>query len=176
MSIILQTERLLLRPPQAADISRIVPLLGDFEVSRNLARTPHPYTEDDGCAFVVRAADLRERGVRYVFVVLRKCDAVLVGACGVENREPHEFGYWLGRAYWGQGLATEAARAVVAFAFDTLKLERLEAGWFCDNPASGRVLQKLGCTEDGGGERSCLSRGHAVFCHKVVLTRTAFRR
>lgn len=176
MSIILQTERLLLRPPQAADIRSIVPLLGDFEVSRNLSRAPHPYTEDDACAFVVRATDLRERGARYVFAILRKCDAVFIGTCGVDGVPPYEFGYWLGRPYWRQGLATEAVRAVIAFAFDRLKLERLEAGWFCDNPASGRVLEKIGCVADGGAARSCLSRGHAVFCHKVVLTSATFRR
>ena len=56
MSVLLETERLLLRPPRAADISHFVPLLGDFDVSKNLSRVPHPYTEDDGCAFITWAA------------------------------------------------------------------------------------------------------------------------
>jgi len=54
MSILLETERLLLRPPKAADISQFVPLLNDFEVAKNLSRVPYPYTEDDACAFIVR--------------------------------------------------------------------------------------------------------------------------
>lgn len=62
LSIILQTERLLLRPLVAADISRFVPLLNDFDVSKNLAAAPYPYTEDDGYAFVVKASNSRAVG------------------------------------------------------------------------------------------------------------------
>ena len=67
MSVILETGRLLLRPPRAADISHFVPLLKDFDVAKNLSKVPHPYTEDDACAFLVSAAHgwrSREEGGR----------------------------------------------------------------------------------------------------------------
>ena len=74
----------------------------------------------------------------------------------------------------GPGGPPRKLQAVVAFAFDALGAEKLSAGWFHDNPASGRVLEKLGCVPDGNDERSCLSRGTNVFCHKVVLKRADY--
>lgn len=174
MSIVLQTERLLLRPPQAADIGRLVLLLADADIAKNLARVPHPYTEDDGCAFIVAQADGRARGNDFVFAILRKTDGALVGVCGVHPPRNFELGYWIGKPYWSQGFATEAVRAVASFAFRSLDAASLEASWMHDNPASGRVLEKLGCVPNGDGFHESLSRGHAVFCHKVVLTRAAF--
>jgi RimJ/RimL family protein N-acetyltransferase len=176
MSRILETERLLLRPPQAADISHFMPLLADFDVAKNLSRVPHPYTEDDACAFVVQAAWGWSTGEDLAFAILRKRPDAYIGICGVHPARNWEFGYWLGKPYWGQGYATEAVRRLAAFAFDVLGAECLAASWFHDNPASGRVLEKLGCVPDGGEERSCLSRGGKVFCHKVVLKRAVFER
>ena len=176
LSIILQTERLLLRPPVAADISRFVPLLNDFEISKNLSRAPHPYTEDDGCAWVVRTAGERVRGESYPFVVMDKNEDKLLGMCAVHPHLDFMLGYWIGKPHWGQGYATEAVRRVVEFAFDELGSNELTASWMHDNPASGRVLEKMGCRPSGTEERDCLSRGTKVFCHKVVLTRAAFER
>ena len=175
---ILETDRLLLRPPGAGDIRHFVVLLGDYEVSKNLGTVPHPYTEDDGCAFVVKARDNRAVGSGYGFVVLRKSDGALIGACGVHNRQDgnvFQFGYWLGRAFWGQGYATEAAARIVAFGFEQLHAERLMAWWMEDNSASGRVLEKLGCRNEGTTTRHSLSRGCAVICHKMALTKADFQ-
>ena len=176
LSIILQTERLLLRPPVAADISRIVPLISDFEVSKNLARVPHPYSENDGCAWVVRTAGERTRGESFPFIVMEKTQDKLIGICGVQPQLDFMLGYWFGKLYWDRGYATEAARRVAKFAFDELSTNRLTASWMDDNPASGHVLEKIGCKPDGTEEQDCLSRGSTVFCHKVVLTRADFMR
>ena len=135
---------------------------------------PHPYTEDDGCAWIVRTTDARERGEDYPFVILRKSDGAHLGGCGVHPARNAEFGYWLGRPFWGQGYATEAACRLLRFAFGELDTDVLRASWFHDNPASGRVLEKLGCSADGDEHLDCLSRGTKVFCHKVMLTRAAF--
>src|SRR5256885_367072 len=72
MSVILETGRLLLRPPRAADISHFVPLLKDFDLAKNLSSVPHPYTEDDACAFVVKAAYGWTSGEDLAFGILRK--------------------------------------------------------------------------------------------------------
>ncbi|MEE8439996.1 MAG: GNAT family N-acetyltransferase, partial [Micropepsaceae bacterium] len=157
LSIILQTERLLLRPPVAADISCFVPLLNDFEISKNLSRAPHPYTEDDGCAWVVRTAGERVRGDSYPFVVMDKNEDKLLGMCAVHPHLDFMLGYWIGKPHWGQGYATEAVRRVAEFAFDELGCNELTANWMHDNPASGRVLEKIGCRPNGTEERDCLS-------------------
>ena len=176
MTRILETERLLLRPPRAADIGHFLPLLGEYDVAKNLSRVPHPYTEDNACAFITYAANAWASGRDFMFAVLRKAPCAYIGTCGVHPEPNWEFGYWFGKPYWGQGYASEAAGRLVAFAFEELGAERLTAGWFHDNPASGRVLEKLGSVVDGSEERACLSRGAAVFCHKVVLTRDAYAR
>lgn len=83
-------------------------------------------------------------------------------------------GYWIGKPYWGHGYASEAAHRVIRFAFDELDAKLLTAGWFFDNPASGRILEKLGFKPSGSEEMECLSRGEPVFCHKVELNRADF--
>lgn len=171
----LETKRLLLRVPAPFDVAEIVALLGDYDVAKNLSRVPHPYRETDARGWIEAMAEARFQGTEYAFAITRKEDDAYLGSIGLHKREDaFEFGYWLGKPFWKQGYATEAARRLVAFAFMELGLERLIAGYFHDNPASGHVLEKLGCVPDGMDQRDCLSRGHAVYCHKVVLTRDNF--
>jgi RimJ/RimL family protein N-acetyltransferase len=173
MSVLLETGRLLLRPPEAADISRFMPLINEFAVAKNLSSVPHPYTEDDACAFIVRMNHGLAARTDYTFAVLLK-PGVLIGMCGVHPKGGWELGYWFGRPFWGNGYATEAGGRVVAFAFDDLSADKLNAGWFHDNPASGRVLEKLGFRRVGQHERSCIARGCAVACHLVELDRATY--
>ena len=176
MSILLETERLLLRPPRAADISHFISLLGNYEVAKNLSRVPHPYTEDDGCAFIVTAAHGWRTKEDLPFAILRKEPAAYVGVCGLHPARNWEFGYWLGKPFWGFGYATEGAHRLVRHAFAALGLETVHAGWFYDNPASGRVLAKLGARHNGSAMRDCRARGRAVLCHDMLLTRADFLR
>lgn len=60
-----------------------------------------------------------------------------------------ELGYWIGKPYWGRGYCTEAARAIVRYGFDDLHLHRIHSSHFASNPASGRVMQKIGMTREG---------------------------
>ncbi len=179
MACHLETERLLLRPPEAEDVRSIVNLVGDYDVAKNLSRVPHPYSEDDARGWVTRAnGEARAKGTDFPFAITRKDDGAYIGSCGLHLGEGgfFELGYWLGKPYWKMGYATEAARKVAGFAFHTLKAERLVAGWFHDNPASGHVLEKVGFVADGADQRDCLARGHAVYCNKVVLERENFGR
>ena len=174
----LATERLLLRPQGEGDIPSLVSLLNDYEVAKNLARVPHPYTEDDAKGFLARGAEDRAKGVAYPFALIVKAEDALIGGCGLRLQDDgiFEIGYWLGRPYWGRGYASEGARRVAAFAFRELKAATLSAGWFHDNPASGRVLEKLGAVPAGVDHRESVARGHAVYCYKVVLDRENFGR
>jgi len=172
---ILETERLLLRPPGRRDIPALVPLANDYDVAKNLSTLPHPYTANHGEEFVARVEEQRTKGTDFNFAITRKSDEAYMGGCGVHLKEgKFEFGYWLGKPFWRQGYATEAATRLVEFAFDALQTESVWAGWFFDNPASGRVLAKLGCKPNGMARRACLARGIEVECNLVTLTRGDF--
>jgi RimJ/RimL family protein N-acetyltransferase len=172
---ILETERLLLRPPERRDISALVPLANDYDVAKNLSTLPHPYTVAHGEEFVARVEAQRATGTDFNFAITRKADRAYMGGCGVHVKQgKFEFGYWLGKPFWKQGYATEAARRLVEFAFDELQTESVWAGWYFDNPASGHVLEKLGCIPDGEQKRACMARGMEVGCNIVTLSREAF--
>lgn len=171
----LETERLILRPPEARDVPHFVPLIADWDVAKNLSSVPHPYSEDAAFAFVERAAKKRARGEDYAFAVLAHDDATYIGAAGVHPDRDWEFGYWIGKPYWGRGYATEASRRLLSFAFEDLAADYVSAGWFHDNPASGRVLEKLGFVPCGTEQRECLARNESVPCHRARMTRERWR-
>jgi ribosomal-protein-alanine N-acetyltransferase len=171
----LESERLLLRPPEPRDVPAIVTWIGDWDVAKNLSKCPHPYTEEHAQEFLLRAAEGRAKGTDFGFAITRKSDGCYLGQIGLHLKDgTFEVGYWLGKPFWFQGFASEAARRVVAFAFRDLRAETVWAGWFHDNPRSGHVLEKLGCRPNGQEPRACLARGHEVLCNLVVLSRADF--
>ena len=177
MCVKLETARLKLRPPELKDMQAILPLIGDYDVAKNLANAPHPYEAQHWADFIARTTEGRARGTGFAFLIVRKTDCVPMGMCGVHLKDSgFELGYWLGKPYWGEGFATEAARRVCAFALFELKSEWLSAGWFADNPASGRVLEKLGFAAAGTDLRDSKARGKAVACHTMRLDRENFGR
>ena len=177
----LRTERLTLRPMCADDIPAFVPLLDDFEVVKNLTHIPHPYTEADGREFIALTEKKRSAGLSLNYAVLVGgerfigfCTANIEDDSGRRHPGSRELGYWYGRPFWGNGYATEAAHAVVEHAFEALGASALTSGVYVDNPASARVLQKLGFWKTGTAERNCVSRGAIVIANEVLLTREAF--
>ena len=138
-----RTERLLLRPGWAEDAPAIAAAIADEMIVRNLATAPWPYELRDAEAFLAQARDPALPS----FLIFERTDGApnLVGSCGLGRRPSGavELGYWIGRSYWGRGYATEAATALIDIA-RTLGFTRLEGSHFLDNPASGRVLEKLG--------------------------------
>jgi len=152
LSIPLQTERLTLRPYAPSDIPALLPLIGAREVAATTLRIPHPYAESDARDFisVIQEELASGTGLRLA-IVLRESDT-LCGGVGLRIETDHhraELGYWIGVPYWGNGYATEAARAVVKYGFETLGLHRIFASHFANNPASARVLQKVGMRHEG---------------------------
>lgn len=148
MSIILQTERLRLRSYSETDVAELVPLIGTREVAATTLRIPHPYTEQDARAFIAGALDA---GKIWLAITLRS-DGRQIGGIGLRVDEQHqhaEVGYWLGVHYWGKGYATEAAREMVRYGFEDLKMHRIFASHFGHNPASGKILRKLGMKHEG---------------------------
>jgi len=139
-----RTDRLLLRPGWVEDAPALFAAIRDEAVVRNLATAPWPYTPEHARAFLAT-----ERGPdNPVMLVFRRTSGVpeLIGTIGLARRasDDVELGYWIARPHWNRGYATEAGGAVVRMARESLRLPRLVAGHFLDNPASGRVLEKLG--------------------------------
>ena len=142
-----RTPRLLLRPGWKEDAPALAAAIGDFAVIEKLARVPWPYSIDDAEAFLGT-----EQGPLPNLLIFARTHGAprLVGGIGLDQRDAGvELGYWIARPYWGLGFATEAGRAVVEMADRGLRLPRLLAGHFIDNPASARVLQKLGFEPTG---------------------------
>ena len=138
-----RTPRLLLRPGFPEDASELASAIADKAIVRNLAVVPWPYRIRDAEAFLASPRD----PVLPSFLVFERTDCAprLVGSCGLGRRPSGaiELGYWIARPHWGRGFATEAGKALVDIA-KTLGLSSVEGSHFLDNPASGRVLEKLG--------------------------------
>ncbi len=145
------TERLLLRPGWPEDAEAIFAGIGEHAVVCNLARAPWPYTLKHAEEFLSRPAP--DALPRFVITMPGNHGSDLVGMVGLDRHEDDgagvvELGYWIARSHWGQGIATEAVRGVLEIA-RSIGIERIEAGHFTDNPASGRVLRKAGFRPTG---------------------------
>jgi RimJ/RimL family protein N-acetyltransferase len=163
----LESARLLLRRPDARDIGPIMTIVGDWEVVRRLARVPHPYCETDAHFFLDTVVPNE-----WVWAITMGGSRQLVGMVGLTpeaDPDTAELGYYVARDHWGNGVATEAAGLVIQYGIHFLGLRRIRSGHFVDNPASGRVLSKLGFVETGRSERTCLAIGSTLPSVEVHL-------
>ena len=158
-----RTERLMLRPVWPEDWETILWGISDERVVRNLARAPWPYSARDAREFAARGQD--PRCPNFLLTLPNDKGARLIGCAGLGVTDTGvELGYWIAPRHWGHGFATEGGRGVLEVA-RLLGHRRVEAGHFLDNPASGRVLGKLGFRPTGSvAPRKCLARGHDVPC------------
>ena len=163
-----RTERLLLRPGWIEDAPALTEAFARENVVLNLARAPWPYAIGDAKAYLGRD---RKAGEADLMIFQRTRGAPrLIGGIGIADRDGDlELGYWIVPSHWGLGFATEAGHAVVAMARDTLRIRRLVSGHFSDNPASGRVLEKLGFVATGSELRPSAARGCDVPCVTLAL-------
>jgi [ribosomal protein S5]-alanine N-acetyltransferase len=149
----LTTARLVLRPFTLSDGSDVERLAGEWEIADTTLHIPHPYPEGGGAAWIETHGATWAIGAGLTLAVTsREAPAALVGAVSLTIAREHargELGYWIARSAWGQGYATEAARAVAAFGFARLELHRIQSRHFTRNAASGRVMQKLGMLFEG---------------------------
>lgn len=167
----IDTARLRLRPMAEADIDDVVAGIGDYAVSSMLARVPYPYRRSDALAFLEAAALSGDKDLTLVVTLGGRA----IGGVGISGiRTEREFGYWLGRAHWGNGFATEAAMAFLAHLFGSLDLGIVRSGVFVDNPQSLRVQEKLGFEPVGTRFVHCLARGAKVAHTDTILTRERF--
>jgi RimJ/RimL family protein N-acetyltransferase len=148
----LKTERLLLRPFTRADAPEVQRLAGDRDIAATTANIPHPYQDGIAEEWISTHQENFDRGQSLSLAIVRRSDHALLGAIGLGLKREYdraEMGYWIGKPYWGNGYATEAARAVLGYGFAVLGLNRIFAEHFSRNPASGRVMEKIGMRHEG---------------------------
>jgi len=147
------TDRLVLRPLVESDGPRVRELAGDEAIARNTLDIPHPYPEGVAEQWIAGQPALFRQGKEIVFAITLRESGELVGAIGLSSISPRhsrsDIGWWVGRDYWNRGYCTEAARALLDYAFGTLGLNRVYSSHYARNPASGRVMQKLGMKPEG---------------------------
>lgn len=172
-----RTKRLTLAPLARQYARALHPLQSDWEVVRMLASVPWPLALSDIEAFAAKQQTAPRESDN--FVMLSK--GAPIGVCGVKipgsgdpPRKMPRLGYWVGRPHWGMGFATEALAALIERAFRVFPHDTVGAGVFHDNPASRRVLEKLGFAENARYETSCLSRGAPVLTIDMHLARGDF--
>src|ERR1700722_20852137 len=144
---VLETERLCLRAPRLEDAKQVAALINDRRIAENTFRIPHPYAVADAREWIGATG---KAGGEKCFVATIAGE--IIGGCGFHCRDGvPEIGYWLGVPFWGNGYATEMARALIDHAFGDRGHEVLLAGARISNPASRRVLEKCGFQWTGGG-------------------------
>ena len=165
-----RTKRLTLRPGWPEDAPMLTQAIAHEEVAFKLSRLPWPYTEAHAAEWLSRPKGPTE--VTLLILAHEEATPRLVGGIGlhpVEDGDGVELGYWLTPSAWGRGYATEAGHAVLGMARHALGLPRLVGRHFIDNPASGKVLKKLGFRPAGRGRMPCLARGRDVACATLAL-------
>ena len=153
--MMLETKRLILRPPKESDWADLVEGAKDLEVSRNLQMIPHPYSKKDAMSFIRRNlehSNARKNGV-YNFFIELKSDGKVIGVTSVDlskgDKNVGKTGSWINKKYWRKGYMLEAKVAVLDFAFTKLKLRKIETAAFTENTASNKMSRKLGFKQEG---------------------------
>lgn len=161
---VLETERLVLRPFSFADARDVQRLAGDKEISRFNPVIPHPY--EDGVAEAWIAAQEEDFGLKksMTLAITLKASGSLAGVVSLLNMSPGqsraELGYWVGKEYWNNGFASEAARSMMEYGFQILKLHRIFAGCLRGNKPSARVMEKIGMVYEGCRREHECREGH----------------
>ncbi len=157
---VLETPRLIMRPPHREDIEDLAFIGNNREIAEMTSRMPHPYSKDDALAFIESFESGRYEGC--IYAITQTDSGRLIGMGAVENRKRFgglEIGYWLGKPYWGRGFATEAASALVDLAFRVTETDCVYAACRTNNPASRAVLRKQGFNFVGLDEMNSLAAG-----------------
>jgi RimJ/RimL family protein N-acetyltransferase len=178
----IETHRLYLRPFVMEDAPRVMHLAGSWDVADTTQAIPHPYVLEDAKRWLHPQARDHEEGYLSIWAVVLKSQKVIIGAISLEpNPMCHwvELGYWFGKDYWNQGFCTEASRALLKHAFNTLNMNRVQACHLTRNVASGKVMQKIGMCYEGTRREAILKWNifEDVDCYSILKREyTAFHQ
>lgn len=148
----IETNRLTLRLFQDCDAQRVAELCNNYNIFKNTLYLPYPYTIKDASSWINHHQKHFREDKIYELAITDMVSGKLYGAIALSNHHHFNHGelaYWIGEEYWGRGYATEAARAVIQFAFHEKQYQKVFARCFSSNPASGKVLEKIGMKNEG---------------------------
>jgi RimJ/RimL family protein N-acetyltransferase len=169
---VLETERLQLRPFEPSDAPALGEICSAREIAARTLTIPHPYKLEHAEQYIASIANETE------FAITLRADGTLVGSIALEvetDQHRAELGYIVGVPYWGRGYATEAGRAMLAHGFGGLGLNRVYAFCFTRNPASRRVLEKLGLSHEGTRRRHTLKWGEYLDSEAFAILASEWR-
>jgi RimJ/RimL family protein N-acetyltransferase len=161
----------MLRSPELADAQRISDLIGSWDVAHWLVRVPYPYRCEHATSWIERSNAERAAGAGFPFIIIDRASNRLVGSVDLSLEDGPSvgtLGYWLGTDFWGQGYGTEAARAVIDFAFGTLGLKEINASALPENERSIRVLEKAGLSYVDRRVENTIERGRVETAYFAV--------
>ena len=146
------TDRLLLRLFQPSDADAVAGLCNNYNIYNNTLYLPYPYAASDALSWIAHHLENFESDKSYEFAITDKANGAIYGAIALSSNRTFQHGemaYWIGEEFWGRGIATEAAEAILHFAFGEKHYHKVFARYFASNPASGKVMQKLGMIREG---------------------------
>lgn len=159
----LATERLFLRPFNMADASTVQRHAGMKILSDMTEAIPYPYLDGMAEEWIATHATAWKAKTSVTYAVCEDLDGGVVGCIGLQISKQHNrasLGYWFGVDFWGKGYCTEAASAVLNFAFTSLELNRIDAIHLSHNLASGAVMKKMGMLHEGTHRQYVIKNGH----------------
>jgi len=148
----IETQRLLLRPFTLSDAPLVQKLAGDKAIADTTLNIPHPYKDGMAEEWIATLEPASQAGNAMTFAIVLSSENELIGAIDLRiNKQCNrgELGYWVGKDYWSQGYCTEAARAMLEYGFNSLSLHKINAHHLTRNPASGKVMLKIGMQQEG---------------------------
>lgn len=148
----IETNRLLLRLFEETDALEVARLCNNYNIYKDTLYLPYPYSIDDALSWIKNHLDNFNNNKYFEFAITDKATGKLYGAIALSNHQKFkngELAYWVGEEYWGNGYATEAAKAILEFAFDEKQYHKVFARYFHSNPASGKVIEKIGMKKEG---------------------------
>jgi ribosomal-protein-alanine N-acetyltransferase len=159
---VIETERLVLRPYSLTDAPDVKRMCGDPAIAATTLAIPHPYPDGAAEQWISTHAESFRQGTEVTLAITLKPAQPVIGSVALSvnrNHQRGELGYMFAREHWNRGYCTEACRTLVDYGFRVLGLNRIQAMHFPRNPASGRVMQKLGMTREGLLRQYVCNRG-----------------
>jgi [ribosomal protein S5]-alanine N-acetyltransferase len=173
----LETERLILRPYGLGDAPRAQQMCGDWAIASTTLAIPHPYPDGAAEQWISTHAENFRQGTEVTLAITLKLGGTVVGSMALSINKTHgrgELGYMIAGEYWNRGYCTEAARAMIRYGFEAMGLTRVQAMHFPRNPASGKVMRKLGMTREGLLRQHVINRGAPEDVEIYSILRTEF--
>ena len=158
MEKIIKSKNFILRPYKKEDEKSLIKNINDKDIYKNTLKIPYPYKPKHAKQWIAHCKNLAKKKRKTEVVFAIDINSSVIGNTSLMNIDNHkaEIGYWLGKKYWGRGIATEVVRLITIFGFNKLKLKRIYALVFVKNKASARVLEKNGYKREGLMKKYCL--------------------